>query len=173
MAGAGGIEDAAGGEQVVRSRPLVEGAQADRSEQREAREEIGLGDADARALRGRRSARRCGCRGGAAASRPARRPPPSPAPAGSAAARPAATRRSPAGCPSSVLSALRACCSAACSCGIVARVLSSSVVAWVGSSSDVAPFLKRDCGDRQPVLLDPWRSRRACTISTSKVRMAT
>src|SRR4029078_10879632 len=50
--GTGGIEDAAGREQVVRPRPLVEGAQADRPEQREAGVEVGLGDADARGLRG-------------------------------------------------------------------------------------------------------------------------
>ena len=78
----------------------------------------------------------------------------------------------PGGCPSSVHRALRACCCPISSSGTVARVLSSSVVAWATSSSDVAPFLNRD-----------WAMSSACSctrafslawsISTSNVRMAT
>ena len=67
----------------------------DRADEREARIELGLGDADAGALRGGVAARRCGCPDAAAASRPARRPPPSRAPSGSPWARPAARRRVP------------------------------------------------------------------------------
>ena len=50
----------------------------------------------------------------------------------------------PAGWPSRRLKALRACSSPMRSWGTVARVLSSCVVACVGSSSDVAPAWKRD-----------------------------
>jgi hypothetical protein len=76
----------------------------------------------------------------------------------------------PVGRPSSVLSAFMACCRSISSCGIDARVLSSSVVAWDTSSSEVAPLRKRDSAIRCPSswsLTFAW----ACAISTSSVRI--
>ena len=82
--------------------------------------------------------------------------------------RPAARPRCPAVCPSSVLRAFRACCSPVCSWGMVARVLSSRVVAWVTSSSDVAPLRKRDWAISSPCSCTLTFAR-ASSMSTSKV----
>ena len=171
--GADGIEEAAGGEEVVAA-PVAGARLRARScpKQREARIELGLGDADARALRGGAAARRCGCPDAAAASRPARRRPPSRAPSGSPAGPPAAPRRSPVGCPSSVLSALRACCSPVCSCGDRGpRALEQRRRPASTSSSEVAPLRKRDSAISSAsswTLAFSW----ACAISTSKVRIS-
>jgi hypothetical protein len=71
-----------------------------------------------------------------------------------------------------VARALRACSSPILSWGIEARVLSSSVVAWVGSSSEVAPALKRASAiENASSWIFAFCS--AWAISTSKVRITT
>ena len=105
-------------------------------------------------------ARRCGCRDAGAASRPARRPPPSRAASGSPAGPQQRARWCRRAARAACASALCACCSAACSCGIDARVLSSSVVAWVGIQLRRRAVLEPRLARSPAPLPEAWRSPR-------------